>query len=85
MSNDSQNTNEKGMLDSARNVAEQKVNQAIDQFAGKIPGGEQYKQQAKDAAEGVLLNLEKEGENRINGMGGPQGIFNKILSFFRKK
>ncbi len=85
MSTNSQNTNEEGMLSGARNVAEQQVDQAIDQFAGKIPGGEQYKQQAKDAASGVLRNLEKEGENRINGMGGPQGIFDKILSFFRKK
>lgn len=85
MSNDSQNTNEAGMLSGARQAAGQQVNQAIDQFATKLPGGEQYKQQAKDAADGVLRNLEKEGENCINGMGGPQGIFDKILSFFRKK
>ena len=81
----SDNVNDQGMLSGARNASEQQVNQAIDQFAGKIPGGEQYKQQAKDAADGILNNLQKEGENRINGMGGPQGFFDKILSFFRRK
>ena len=80
----SDNTNE-GMLKSARDAAEQQVDNAIDQFAGKIPGGENYKQQAKDAADGILDNLQKEGENRIGGMGGPQGIFDRVLSFFRKK
>ena len=85
MSNNSQDANEQGMLSGARHTAEQQVNQAIDQFATKLPGGEQYKQQAKDATDGVLRNLEQEGEKRINDMGGPKGIFDKILSFFRKK
>ena len=85
MSNIDQNTNQDGMLSGARQVAEQKVGQAIDQFATKIPGGTQYSQQAKDAANNALQNLEKEGENRINNMGGPKGIFEKIMSFFRKK
>lgn len=85
MSNIDQNTNQDGMLGGARQVAEQKVDQAIDQFATKIPGGAQYSQQAKDAANSALHNLQKEGENRITNMGGPQGIFGKIMSFFRKK
>jgi len=43
-------------------MAEQQINQAIDQFANKIPGGQQYSQQAKDAASGILGNLENEAE-----------------------
>src|SRR5579884_2945526 len=46
----------------ARQMAGQQVDRAIDQFAGKIPGGQQYAQQAKDAASGILGNLESEAE-----------------------
>nr|MDQ2888852.1 hypothetical protein [Chloroflexota bacterium] len=59
-----------GGLDSARQMANQQVDQAIDQFAQKIPGGQQYSQQAKDAAGGVLDNLEQEGEKRLGNLGG---------------
>jgi hypothetical protein len=47
---------------------------AIDQFASKFPGGQQYSQQAKDTASGALDNLEKEAENRFgDAFGGGQG------------
>ncbi len=62
-----------GQFDGAKNVAQNQVDQAIDQFGNKIPGGSQYTQQAKDAAHGVLDNLEKEGENRLGNIGG--GMF----------
>ncbi len=62
-----------GQLGGARRMAEQQVDQAIDQFAQKIPGGQQYAQKAKDAASGILDNLEKEGENRVGGLGGMLG------------
>ena|SRR5947209_5147656 len=55
-----------------RQQAKQQMDQAIDQFANKIPGGQQYSQQAKDAADGVLNNLEGEAEKRV---GGPGGLF----------
>ncbi|GAC1453764.1 MAG: hypothetical protein PVSMB2_01320 [Ktedonobacteraceae bacterium] len=62
-----------GNLGGARGAAQNQVDQAIDQFGNKIPGGTQYTQQAKDAAHGVLDNLEKEGENRLGNFGG--GMF----------
>ncbi len=65
--------NENHMLDGARNAAQQQADQAIDQFAGKVPGGKQFSQQAKDAVGGILTNLEHEGENRLGGMTGSQG------------
>ncbi|GCE22680.1 hypothetical protein [Dictyobacter kobayashii] len=52
----------------AREAAEQKIDQAIDQFASKIPGAEQYVGHAKEAASGVLNNLEKEAEGRLGGI-----------------
>ncbi len=58
------------MLDGARNAAQNQVDQAIDQFGNKIPGGSQYTQQAKDAAHSVLDNLEQEGEKRMGNLGG---------------
>ena len=54
-------------------MANQQIDSAIDQYASKIPGGEQYKQQAKDAASGELDNLEQEAEKRFGGLfGGDQ-------------
>ncbi len=50
--------------------AKQQIDQAIDQFANKIPGGQQYSHQAKDAAAGALDNLEGEAEKRLGGLGG---------------
>ena len=66
--------NESHMLDGARNMAQEQADQAIDQFAGKVPGGTQFSQQAKDAVGGILQNLEHEGENRLGTMlGGNAG------------
>jgi len=55
-------------------LAENQVDQAVDEFGNKIPGGKQYAQQGKDAADNALGNLEQEGEQRPGGMfGGNQG------------
>ena len=43
---------------------------AIDQFANKIPGGQQYAGQAKDVASGILGNLENQAEQRLGGGAG---------------
>ncbi len=72
-----------GPLSGARHTAEQQVDQAIDTFANKIPGGTQFSQQAKDAANGVLLNLENEGEKRLNDAGGTQGIFTSVQNMLK--
>ncbi len=59
-----------GAFGGAKQAAENQIDQAIDQFGNKIPGGSQYTQQAKDAAGGILDNLEQEGEKRAGGLGG---------------
>ncbi|HLZ81223.1 MAG TPA: hypothetical protein VKP04_06290 [Ktedonobacteraceae bacterium] len=53
---------------------ENQINQGIDQVAGRIPGGQQYSQQAKDAAAGGLQGLEGEAEKRLRE-GGLGGLF----------
>ncbi len=73
-----QQQNQGGQFSGAKQQAQQGMDQAIDQFANKIPGGQQYSQQAKDAAGGVLNNLEGEAEKRLGGglgglFGGNQG------------
>ncbi len=62
-----------GMLSGARGMAENQIDQAIDQYANKIPGGSIFTNQAKEAAHGILDGLEKEGENRIGEFGS--GLF----------
>ncbi|MBA2392718.1 MAG: hypothetical protein H0V70_08220 [Ktedonobacteraceae bacterium] len=59
-----------GALGGARQMAENQIDQAIDQYGNKIPGGSQFTKQAKEAAGGVLNNLEQEAEKRMGNMGG---------------
>lgn len=60
-------------LEAAKHMAEQQLDQVIDQFAQKIPGGTAHAQQAKDAAAGLLDNLEKEAEQHMGDVGGMLG------------
>jgi len=64
---------QRGMLGGARDMAQNQIDQAIDQYANKIPGGPGLSKQAKEAVGGILDGLEKEGENRIGDLGG--GLF----------
>jgi len=64
---------DQGLLGGARRAAENQIDQAIDQYGNKIPGGSQFTQQAKKAAGGLLDNLEQEAEKRIGGNFG--GLF----------
>jgi hypothetical protein len=57
----------------ARQAAEGQVDNAIDQFANRIPGGAEHAQQAKDAANQGIDNLEQEAENRMGNAGGGIG------------
>ncbi len=59
-----------GLLGDARQMAENQIDQAIDQYGNKIPGGSQYTQQAKEAAGGLLNNLEQDAEKRMGNLGG---------------
>ena len=62
--------NQGGPLSGARGMADNQINQAIDQLGNKIPGGSQYTDQAKKVASDALDNLEQEAEKRMGNMGG---------------
>jgi hypothetical protein len=62
-----------GQLDAARDMAEQQIDKAIDQFAQKIPGGTEHVQQAKDAASNILDKMEQEAEAHMGDLGGMLG------------
>lgn len=81
--NNQQGQPNNGMLAPAEQMAEQKVNEAIDQFAQKLPGGENYAQQAKNAADGVLKNLEQQLEQQAEQHKGDVG--NILGNIFHKK
>ena len=51
------------------------MDEIIDQNAGRIPGGERYKQQAKELAERGLDAAEEEIKRRISEKGGLGGLF----------
>ena len=67
-------------MDALKNQAEQKIDETIDQFAQKVPGGTQFSQQAKDAMSGVLDNLEKQAEEQGGNILG--NIGNSIGGIF---
>jgi hypothetical protein len=64
-------------LDKARQFAESQIHQAIDHYAGRLPGGSFFADQAKRAASGLLDGLERQADTQIDsrlgnmpGMGG---------------
>ena len=62
-----------GILRGARDMAQNQIDQVIDEYANKIPGGSGLTGEAKNAVGGILDSLEKDGENRIGELGG--GLF----------
>jgi hypothetical protein len=58
-----------GLFGGLRDAAEGRINSEIDQLAGRIPGGDQFSQQAKDAAAQGLGQLEQEGESKLGNSG----------------
>lgn len=59
-----------GQMDNLRQQAEGRADDAIDQSADKVPGGEQHAQQAKDAAASGLDRVQQEADNRMGDAGG---------------
>ncbi|MBA2287290.1 MAG: hypothetical protein H0W02_17605 [Ktedonobacteraceae bacterium] len=64
-------------LDKARQFAEGQIHQAIDQYAGRLPGGSLIADQIKRAASGLLDGLERQADTQVDsrlgnlpGMGG---------------
>ncbi len=54
-----------GSLQGARQQIDGLVNQAIDRFAGLVPGGEQYSTQAKQTISGALDTLQQQLEQQV--------------------
>jgi hypothetical protein len=59
-----------GSLAAAKQMANQQIDQAIDQFASKIPGGQQLAQPAKEACSGILDKMEKAAISQMSGKPG---------------
>jgi len=57
----------------AKQMATQQIDQAIDQFAKTIPGGQQYVQQAKEAVGGILDTLQQQAQQEAKNRFGDQG------------
>jgi len=58
-------------LHGARQQLEGHIGQVIDQYAGRVPGGERFTPEAKQAVAGILDGLQKQLEaqaaNRLGG------------------
>lgn len=68
-----------GQMDNLRQEAQDQIDRTIDQYASKVPGGDQVSQKAKDAAASGLDQIEKEAENRMGNMGGNLGGLGNTL------
>ncbi len=62
-----------GQLHSVRQSIEDQIGQALDHYAGHVPGGHQFTPEAKKAIAGVLdglqNQLEREAASRLGGLG----------------
>lgn len=67
------NQGQAGMMGEARQFAENQIDQAIDQYANKIPGGEGYTQPVKNVAHGLLDDLEQAAQQRLDNLEGQGG------------
>jgi hypothetical protein len=61
-------------LGAVRQQIEDQIGQAVDHYAGHVPGGDKYAPEAKQAIAGVLDGLQNQLENeaasRLGGLGG---------------
>ncbi len=69
-----------GLIGGVHQQAEDKIVGIIDQVAGKVPGGDAFSQQAKDAASGILSQAEAQAAQQVaerlgnlGGLGGALG------------
>ncbi len=72
----SSDANQQGQdpFSNAKQMAKQQIGQVIDQLANRIPGGQQFAQNAKDTVNGALdtlaKNVEQVAKERLSSMGG---------------
>lgn len=70
---------QEGQLAQVKQQAQQQINSAIDMFASKLPGGAVLSQPAKNAASGILDNLEQTATGKISNLGDVGGMLGGIL------
>ena len=70
-----------GPMDQVRQHIENQIHQAIDAYAGRLPGGSMFADQAKRAASGILDGLERQADqgvdSRLGGLPGMGGMGGK--------
>ncbi len=60
-------------IERAGQMAQDQVNQAIDELAQKVPGGDKAAEQAKQKADEAVEGLEEEVKKRFGGLFGKGG------------
>ena len=60
-------------LDAIRRTVEDKVLEAVDGVCGRIPHGEQYKEQFHSAIDSTMDNLQRQAQSQIGNLGGMPG------------
>lgn len=67
-------------INSARKKAEERIDHVIDDFAKKVPGGQQFEQQAKDMASGALNMVQDQARKHSGNIIGQAGnILNRLF------
>lgn len=60
-------------LDSLRKTAEDKIMVAVDGVIGRIPNGQQYREQLRNAITGALNEMQQQAQSQIGNLGGMMG------------
>lgn len=66
-------------LGAIRKVVEEKVCEAVDGVANRIPNGQQYRDQFHQAIVGAMDTLEKQVQNQMSNMGGAMGNLGNMM------
>jgi hypothetical protein len=66
-------------LDAIRKAVEDKVCEAVDGVANRIPNGQQYRDQFHKAIGGAMDTLEKQAQNQMGNMGDMMGSIGNMM------
>ena len=60
-------------LDSIRKMAEDKIMVAVDGVIGRIPNGQQYRDQFRQAIDKAMDELQQQAQSQMSNLGGMMG------------
>jgi hypothetical protein len=60
-------------LDSIRKMAEDKILVAVDGVVSRIPNGQQYRDQFRQAINGAMNELQQQAQSQMGNLGGMMG------------